>query len=1356
MKKMQRFLGSMLAAVMVISLLIPGTAVNAAEDENPYGGQDYFLDAAGGNDANDGTSPERAWKNLAKANGTTFEPGDRILLKAGEVWEGQQLWPKGSGAEGRPITIDMYGDESLGRPYIAANGNVDCPITGTGDRDKIPEKVGLTGAVVLRNQQYWEIHNLELSNDDDFETDITTGLVVRDGINISINADFLEDEDDTIMNYFRISNCYIHDIDGPSTWQKMHYGGISFQVFGSKSYTEYGTSGYYFQDVRIENNRFERCELHAIQFAFNWFYDRQTLHGEYDEDGKWHEGWEQLWVRTRDLYSRDVYIGNNYAEDTGQGAIQLANIKNLLCEYNEINGFLKRYNQVSAGLYLWAGADSVMQFNECYDGPANEYDATPWDLEYTNFNVTYQYNYSHDNKGGWMSYMGNSSNSIARYNLSINDNGVIWKNMLSTNYSPTYVVNNVFIWDGSKLESFHDEVLKDTVYFYNNIFYNTSTTPTNWQRRANGLANGIFSNNAYYEAGGVQAANKPSDLNGITGDPMFVSDPTVYEKDGIGVANIREAAANYKLQDGSPLIDKGQWVAASGEADFFETELYYGDEIDIGLYEAPIGEKTDPVPSYKTYEELQALIALAEAKDQEVYTPGTWGPFAEALEEAKALTAETEETELHFIYLELDRAMGALVEKPAGNLAQGKPITANYSHPREDLGPDNLVDGDKTTRWACCDPDQMTDGYPIKIDIDFLEDVVINKVFLDEYEDHGTNLRIDTFELQRWDTDTEGWVTFKEVTGGMGHDLYIDDFEPVTTDKMRLLITGQKASEYWTPSMTEIQVYGRLASEEVYDPSLAETIAVYDKNESMLDNQNNTIDITFIPDGDTVAAIEYFGPEGNKLRDLYEGDHYTLHNHVYSLSQTFLSSLNNGKCRIKFTTGSGVVLDFYINTVNTTNLVMAIEDGEARGAADTTEAGRKLTEAIRAAKAVLEKVNRSIPAVGNDTVDNEIVEGAFAALRTVIGEYDDAIAQQAGSEALRQLLQAMAEDLGDAAQEDFEPDDWEAYQQALEAVRVLLERAEGEISPAEAAEAGKALLEAFSKRKANAGQELETLLQELTDRADGILSNREIYTSSSAAMLEEAVANARRVIGDPEATEIMRKEAIETIIEAGGKLVLRGNKGVLQVLFDRYSGLDGAAYTEESYQRLLAALEQAAAVLDDSDAVQDEIEQAVTALLDAAAGLKDRKEPEEGGEGKVTMTGIPAGPIKVGDTFTLTPSRDGGEWIYDQTFFRATFNSPAAFTALKEGTTTITYRLDGTDINVNVTIEPVSGKNPSDREPADQKGKEKPGKGSGGNASAVSGGAKTGDESQVLFWVLTALAAAAMAAAAIRRRVKPS
>lgn len=714
---------------------------------NRTGGTDYFIDATHGRDTAAGTSPETAWQTLARANATTFRPGDRILLKAGEQWQDQQLWPKGSGAAGKPITISAYGDKHARRPYIATNGKVASPFRADGTKN--PETVGLTGAIVLRNQQYFEINNVELSNDDDFATDITTGSYVRDGIMVSINADLLPAGADSIMDHFRISDVYVHNLDGPSSWQKIHYGGVNFQVFGEKSYKEYGTGGYYFSDVRIEDNTFENVELHAVQFAFNWFNADGVDAGQYDESGKFHEGWEQLWVRTRDLYSRDVYIGHNYAESVGQGAIQLANTKHMTVEYNEVNGFLARYDAVSCGLYLWAGADSVMQYNEVYGGPNNEYDGTPWDLEYTNFNVTYQFNYSHDNAAGWMAYMGNSSNSVARYNLSVNDNGVLVKNMLSTNYSPTYFANNTFVYDGADLDYVHDETFLSRVYFLNNIFYNTSATePTPWYRRTGALRNAVFSNNDYYEASGSHSAQEPADPAGLRVDPRFVGDPAEYVT-GAGVDRIRKAAEHFALRKDSPLVDAGRYNPHLGTEDFLGTHLYYGDAPDIGIAERRAGRK--------------------------VNNPVDTDPIEEQPGDNRV------------------------------NLALGKPVTASSTHPGANgtLGAANLTDGDPATRWAAADDAT----YPITLDVDFGTDTTLDEVYLDEYTDSGTNPRVRSFALQRWDAGTGTWVTFASRDTGIGHDLTVDDFGGVTTSRLRVALTGQIPTEQYSPTLTEISVY---------------------------------------------------------------------------------------------------------------------------------------------------------------------------------------------------------------------------------------------------------------------------------------------------------------------------------------------------------------------------------------------------------------------------------------------------------------------------------------------------------------------------------------------------------------------
>ncbi|SEG96605.1 Right handed beta helix region [Nonomuraea solani] len=749
-----------LLAVLVAGSLAPAAAAAdrptpaapAAEPEelpgntpNRTGGTDYYIDARAGSDAAPGTSPKRAWRSLAKANATTFRPGDRVLLKAGEQWNDQQLWPKGSGAANRPITITAYGDKNARLPYIATNGRVPSPFRANGTKN--PDTVGLTGAIVLRNQQYFEINNVELSNDDNFAGDITTGSYVRDGIAVSINADLLPAGTDSVMDHFRISKVYVHDLDGPSTWQKIHYGGVNFQVFGGRSYKDYGTGGHHFKDVRIENNTFEKVELHAVQFAFNWFAADGVDAGQYDESGKFHEGWEQLWVRTRDLYSRDVYIGHNYAESIGQGAFQFANAKNMTAEYNEVNGFLERYDAVSCGLYLWAGADSVMQFNEVYGGPDNEFDGTPWDLEYTNFNVTYQFNYSHDNAAGWMAYMGNSSNSVARYNLSVNDNGVLVKNMLSTNYSPTYFANNTFVYDGADLDYMHDETFLSKVYFLNNIFYNTSAArATPWYRRTGALRQAVFSNNDFYEAGGTHSAQEPPDRNKLRTDPKFAGNPADYVT-GAGVKNIRTAAAHFKLRDDSPLIDAGRYNPHLGTEDFLGTHIYYGAAPEVGIAESRIGAQVpDPVDT-DPIENEQGRV----------------------------------------------------------NLALGKPVTASSTHPGANgtLIAKNLTDGNPATRWAAADDAT----YPITLDIDFGANTTFDEIYLDEYTDSGTNPRVRTFDLRRWDAATGAWVTFASGADGIGHDRSVTGFGDVTTSRLRVALTGKIATEVYTPTMTEIAVH---------------------------------------------------------------------------------------------------------------------------------------------------------------------------------------------------------------------------------------------------------------------------------------------------------------------------------------------------------------------------------------------------------------------------------------------------------------------------------------------------------------------------------------------------------------------
>ena len=86
-----------------------GTVSNGLRAARQEEGTVYYVDAVAGDDKNDGKTEETAWKSFDRVNGKTFLPGDKILLKADGNWN-QPLNPKGSGREGAPIIIDMYGE----------------------------------------------------------------------------------------------------------------------------------------------------------------------------------------------------------------------------------------------------------------------------------------------------------------------------------------------------------------------------------------------------------------------------------------------------------------------------------------------------------------------------------------------------------------------------------------------------------------------------------------------------------------------------------------------------------------------------------------------------------------------------------------------------------------------------------------------------------------------------------------------------------------------------------------------------------------------------------------------------------------------------------------------------------------------------------------------------------------------------------------------------------------------------------------------------------------------------------------------------------------------------------------------
>ena len=91
-----------------------------AQEASP--GPTYYLDSEAGDDSLGGTSPQTAWKSLARAQAASLVPGASVLFKRGGDWTGQ-LTLASSGSPGEPILIGAYGRGEL--PRLHGGGCLD-------------------------------------------------------------------------------------------------------------------------------------------------------------------------------------------------------------------------------------------------------------------------------------------------------------------------------------------------------------------------------------------------------------------------------------------------------------------------------------------------------------------------------------------------------------------------------------------------------------------------------------------------------------------------------------------------------------------------------------------------------------------------------------------------------------------------------------------------------------------------------------------------------------------------------------------------------------------------------------------------------------------------------------------------------------------------------------------------------------------------------------------------------------------------------------------------------------------------------------------------------------------------------
>lgn len=472
----------------------------------------YYVDC-------DATAPgdgtiDAPWSDLVAANAIALEPGDRLLVRRGTACVGM-LQPQGSGAADDPIVIGAYGDGPL--PHIDANGTN-------------------TAAVHINDMSYVVVRDLELTN---------PGNLSEPHRGVYLTAT------ETLVTNVEIRDLHIHDVTGLGDFSGTGKSGgaIIGRILGDPPVR--------IDNVVIENNRIEDVGRSGIFFTASTVRNRPLATEE------WPDGGQGIVIRANTLTRLQ---GDAIVALGTSGAV----IEDNRVHIGNLGGrdWTSAERNCAAGIWTWRANNTLIQRNEVSgyrfgQSPTDGCDGTAFDVDNQQDGTIIQYNYSHDNEGGFILLCSDDEphGAEVRYNLSVDDGKVI-------NASPCKFptigtldgirfYNNTFVTENplTGQETIPLEIFGNAgnFHFANNIVY--ATAPS-----TNLLACGDHcSNNLFY--------NLPP-----RGAQFVVDDPLFEDVSWRGSGRL-EAAAAFQIRAGSPAIAAGLELEDVPPTDFLGNEI---------------------------------------------------------------------------------------------------------------------------------------------------------------------------------------------------------------------------------------------------------------------------------------------------------------------------------------------------------------------------------------------------------------------------------------------------------------------------------------------------------------------------------------------------------------------------------------------------------------------------------------------------------------------------------------------------------------------------------------------------------------------------------------------------------------
>lgn len=326
----------------------------------------YYLDATGGDDSHSGLSAAKAWKSLDKLRDVALRPGDRVLLKRGEIFHGE-LEISAQGTAGQPVCIDAYGDGTR-KPCIAGHD------------------VSLY-AVRIYNSAYVTLRNIEIVNTGKERVPSRSGLKI-------------ECRDYGVSAGIVIDSVTVRDVNGSLLKEKGGGCGIYIVNGGKETPSR-------FDSLTISNCHILRCTRNAMIWE------------AYSSRQHWHPSTNTV-IRGNLI---EEVPGDGIVPIGCDGTLieynVMRNCPDILPD-----------SEAAAGIWPWSCDNTLIQFNEVsgHKAPwdAQGFDS---DWNCTGTVIQYNYSHDNygglvlicNNGGSPASFSAGNVGTVVRYNISIND-----------------------------------------------------------------------------------------------------------------------------------------------------------------------------------------------------------------------------------------------------------------------------------------------------------------------------------------------------------------------------------------------------------------------------------------------------------------------------------------------------------------------------------------------------------------------------------------------------------------------------------------------------------------------------------------------------------------------------------------------------------------------------------------------------------------------------------------------------------------------------------------------------------------------------------------------------------------------